>query len=950
MRQTVVCLIVIALVACGGGATVDLNNRIDTLVDPQTIEAGGTATVTCVLKDEDGREISGATEVVIATPDGVDVESYQWNEADRTITPTKAGDYAIACKSADIGGSDPTPAILHVTPTVPAKTIASVKDSSVLVGIPTEVTCRVEDAYGNVIETATVIDQLNDIEISGNTVLSKKAGTYEITCSPADYSGEIEKIPAVLEVKPGDPAKIEIVVKPELKVYAIDDVVTVTYRALDAYDNVIPDVPGSIEAPLGQGLKAVGGSDYQFKAEGKYEFLARLDPPWDAIFTTKTLVCDVSPPVITILFPDRGMTFMEGQTVPPPGDQTIQKGVVLVKGKVTDSVSDVAGLNINGEKVSPKQDGTFEFPVTSKHGLNVLVVSASDEFGHASRTTRGWYFSNAYLPVKKDSKIQSLLIGEGAAMFLGQEALDDNDHDPSHINDIATILEVVLAGLDLNQLVGNAIPPIELPGVINVPLLNVGGFSLNLSGDVRIDIKITNVELGQPHVTIKSREGGLAFGISFSPLHIAADVKVTLTLNGSVSQGGGNTQTFQLINPSATTGATITVGTFGIDVDMDISKLPGQDVKIAAKKFHVTLEQIDIQLLNSLKFDLGSLLGLVQLPTVDLSQLVGNVSAFIAQYVTNPVLNWLAQVLPGLLEPLITPLIGDLLEQVFNMLNISTTITIPSLIQGLPETQMDVAVNPSSIVFHGQSSVQGAPPAGGRIGLNAGVRTDKGVDRDPLGSILYAQCDGISEAPVLFTFADKPAIQIGVKYDLINEILFMLWWSGMFNGVQIDLSNALGGSMPIPIEGLTVTPTLLLPPIMDDCDDRKQNLQVGDAYLEITGNLINLDMHLGIWLQLRAAANITASGSKITVKIAKLTAFETEIIDINQNMADMLGAIEGLIPSLLGQIEGQEFSFEVPSIPIDGIVPGIPPGTTIKLGNLASYSENGVFVFGGDLM
>jgi hypothetical protein len=717
---------------------------------------------------------------------------------------------------------------------------------------------------------------------------------------------------------------------------------------LDAYDNEIPDVPGTIDAPTGEGLKALGSGDYQFKAEGRYDFVATLDAPWEAITATRTLVCDMSPPVITILFPERGMTFTEGQVIPPPGDQTVNKGVVMVKGKVTDLASSVAGMTVNGETVTPAADGTFQFPVTSKHGLNVLVVTAADEFGHAARTTRGWYFSNAYLPVKKDSTLQSLLIGEGAAMLLGQDALDDGDHDPAKLNDLATIVEVVLGGLDLKQLVGNAIPSIDLPGVINVNLLSIGGFNLGLTGDVKVDIVITDIKLGAPHVTIQSREGGIAAGISFSPLSLSADVKVSLTLSGTVSQGGGGGQTFQLINPTATTGAAITVGTFGVDLDIDISKMPGQDVQIEAKNFHLTLEQIDIQLFNSLVFDLGSLLGLINLPTVDLSQLVGNVSSFIAQYVTNPVLNWLAGTLPGLIEPLITPLIGDLLKQVFDMLNIETQFAIPSLL-GLPETQLGIAVNPSSIVFHGPSSEADAPPAGGRIGLNAGTRTDKGVDRDPLGSILYAQCDGTDPDPVLFEFQDTPAIQVGVKYDLINEALFMLWWSGMFNGTPIDISSLIGDSLPLPIEGLTATPKLLLPPILDDCVERKQNLQLGDAYIELKGFLINLEMDLGIWLQVRAAAEITASGSSITLKIDKLAAFETEIIDLNQNMADMLGAIEGLIPSLLGQIEGQEFSFDIPSIPIDGLIPGIPAGTAITLGNLTSYSDHGVFAFGGDL-
>ena len=948
------------LAACGGGSVADIASLIDTTVKPETVKAGETAAVTCHVKDWNGNDVPTDTTVDLTAPKDAPATAYTWKDTDKTIVPTLVGDYTFACRVVGQDDElDKTPATLHVTVGDAAKIIATVSKTPVPAGIPADVTCVVQDAFGNVIDTPTVVDPLDNLDIADHVVSSKKVGDYALTCSAPDLTATVEKTAAPFQVQPGDPAKIVITADPDNPVYAIADQVTVTYKVVDQYDNEIPNVAGQLVAPVGAGLKDLGSSKYEFEAEGAYVFTVTLATPWDGLTASKTLLCDQSGPAITLFCPQRGQTFQEGEVLAAPCNQTVKGGELVVKGQVTD-ISGVSGVTVNGETVTVAPDGTFEFPVISVHGLNVLIVTAADPFGHASRTTRGWYFSKAYLPVAKDSKlVPDLVIGEGAAMFLGQAVLDDGDHDPAHLNDIATILEVVLGGLDLNSLIGSAlkIPSIDLPNVINYQVLNVAGVQLALQGGIKIDFTIKDIKVSTPQIAIQCREGGVSVSIALG-ISAAVDVAAQLNLTGTAAYSG-NTQTFDVLNPTATTGATLAITNLAVLMDIDIDKQPGQDVQIAGKSFKLTIQGIDFQLLNSLKFDLGKVFG-INLGVVDLSQFVGTVSDFIAKNVTDPLLNLLTAGLSAIIQPIVTPLIGDLLKQVFAMLNIDTTFTIPAILS-LPATPLEIAVNPSSIVFHGEPADPAKdPPAGGRIGLNAGTRTDKGVTLqteqtppvgDPmLGAILYAQCDGTDPDPVLFSFQDTPALQVGLKYDMLNEALFMIWWSGMINH-QLDLSSLLSGVAggALPISGLMVTPNLLLPPIIDDCKERKLSIQLGDAYLDATFTLINLDAHIGIWLQVRASAELNAAGTKLTIKIDKLDYFETEIIDIGQNMGDMLSAITDLIPSLLGQIEGKEFSFDIPSIPIGGLIPGMPAGAAIQLGNLASYSDNGMFVFGGDL-
>ena len=923
------------------------NIVVDTTVAPGTVRAGETATVACHVTDRDGNDVAADTAVDVTGPEGAG-GSYTWNDADRNFIATRVGDYAFACR---VPGQDDevdrTPASLHVTPGDAAKTVASVGKSPVPAGVPADVTCVVQDAYGNRIDTPTVVDPLGHLDVADHGVSSKTVGDYDVTCSAPDAAGTVAKTSARFEVQPGDPARIVMTADPDNPVYAIGDEVTVTYKVVDAYDNEVPDIAGQLDAPAGAGLTALGGGKVRFEAEGVYVFGARLDAPWDGLTASKTLLCDASGPTLTLACPERGQTFQDGQVLPKPCDQALKGGVLTVKGKVSDPAG-LGEVTVNGEPVAVAADGTFEFPVTSVHGLNVLIVTAADKLGHATRTTRGWTYSKAYVPVTKDSKIADLIVGEGAALFLGQAALDDGDHDPAHLNDVATLLEVVLGGLDLNSLIGSSlqIPSIDLPNVINYQVLNVAGVQLALQGGIKMDFTIKDIQVSAPQIAIQCREGGISVSISFG-MSAAVDVGAQLDLSGTATYGG-NTQNVDVLNPTSTTGATLAITNLVAQLDIDIAKQPGQDVQIDSKDFKLTIQGIDFQLLNSLKFDLGKVFG-INLGLVDLSQFVGNISSFIAQNVTNPLLNALTTALQASLESLIVPLVHDLLDQVFAMLNVDTTVTVPS-VMGLPATPMEIAMNPTSIVFHGPGMGPHAPPTGGRIGLNVGTRTDKGVDRDLLGSILYAQCDGTDPDPVLFTFQDAPAVQAGVKYDELNQALFMLWWSGMFHH-PMDLSNLVGsGGGALPISNLLVTPNLLLPPILDDCKAGKLAIQLGDAYLDATFKLIDLDAHVGIWLQVRAGAELNAAGARLVLKIDKVESFETEIIDLGQNLGDLLGTVTGLIPSLLGQIEGKEFSFDVAPTPIGGLIPGLPAGAAVQLGNLASYNDNGVIVFGGDLL
>lgn len=920
-----VAVLVVVAVGCGGGGTSGppaTSVEVDTLLSAGEVEAGGTVEVTCVVRDTAGdKEVAAVTAVTVSPEEGILVQ-------DHVLVTVRAGQYQVACRVPDLDIADSTPATLVVRPGAATRVEARVDPDTVQAGAEATVTCVALDAHGNEVpDAATSVDPVEGLHVSGDRVWASGVGQYAVTCSVAGGEG-VEKVPDILVVTPGDPARVDLVVTPDWKAYAIGDEVTLGYKVFDAFENEVAGIGATFRAPEPPAVEPLATDRFRFGEEGLHEFSVTLVPPWDAVTASRTLLCDESPPVITILFPDRGQTFTDDPKV-------------VVQGTVTDTAG-VKSLSINGAAVEVGEDGHFEYSLMSRHGLNGIVVLASDTLGHAAKVTRGYYYSTKYLPVADEAAMVDLVIPEAAMVFAGQEALDDGDHDPAHLDDLATIVEVLLGGLDIPGMLGGMGPfQFDLPGVVNVTL-PIPGVDPALLGDLEIGVQVTDVTLGSPRLALKSRDGGLDTSISFSPLSVG--LKLTLTLRTHLKVHNpldGKDYEIPMLAPSTSTTSRLTIGTLQVKMALDIEKLPGQPLSVQGRGFDVTLSDIQMDPLTGLVIDLGTvdIFGFqVALGTYDLSSLVGGLNDLIANYVLDPLVNFITQPLIDLLEPLVTGLIGDAVEQVLALLAIEQTIEIPPLLGGQP-IPLDLKVDLSSVRFRAD---------GARLGLDLGVRTKKGVDRDPLGSILRDGCLRMDPDPPLFEFPPEPSLQAGVRYDFANEGLFMVWWTGLLSG-PLDLSGLLGDLGSLPISNVEVTPDLLLPPILDDCNESgTTHLQVGDAYLDLKFQLLNADQHIGIWLQADISAQVVASGDEIGIRLDKVEYLEYEMYDIGGNMGDLMGMVEGLLPALLDQVAGQEFRFPVPPVDVGGLIPGLPQGAMIQLGNLSSSSAHGVLTIGGD--
>lgn len=880
---------------------------ITATVNPASAVAGTSVTVECsIIEGDSATPVTDAT--IVVTPEvGLTVDGL-------SITTAIAGTYSVECRSESLSKATSEPAQFTVVPASPAGTVATATPENVTAGEDATVACVVVDAFGNAVSGYESHPMATgDLDVDGNTVSSEVAGAHEVFCSAPEEYPDATKTPAILQVEPGRPVTLEMKLSPDKDNYALNAAIQISWVVADAWGNTIGDLPADIIITPEDGLPLVGKT-VTVKREGSWTVEVALRD-FD-LSDSDIVTCDLSAPTLEIEWPPRGET-VEGSPD------------VVVRGKVTDAAGSDVTLKINSHNINLASDGRFQMPMTSVHGLNGLLFTVKDGQGFEYSTTRGFYYSETWTGITDETTMADVIRDDGAMLFMGQDFLDDGDHDRAHPNDLATIIEILLAS-NVGGLL-EAIPP------INVPIPNIINFSIlgvQLQGDLEIEVQFRDISFGDPYVEIKTRDGGVATSVTLQPVHIGLDLKFTIKARAIAF---GNT--YELLDPSTSSGSSMEIGTFGIGVSLNINKTPDTDLTVSGDDFNLTIEDIQLDPIEHLEIDLGTIGALgIDLGTIDLTRIVGSIDDLLMNWVLEPILNFLVPLLTDLLEPLVVELMGTVLESLFDQLVLNQPVEVPAITTGGQPVSMDLSLAPSTIVF---------TTAGGTIGLELGFLTEHKVDHDPIG-VIGSLTDDQSN---LFQFSPDPGVQAAIDIQTINSLLFMLWQSGWITG-KIDLSSVVG-DVGFGIGNLVITPDLYLPPIINDgatvTEGGMMALEIGDAYLKVQVDVFGNPQFFDVWLQMAIQVQIIADGSNIGIRFGKVTFFQTEFVNLG-DLEDLFGMFLPSIPDLIKSIEGQEFSFPIPEIDLGSIIPGIAPGTIVQLGNGISTVNEGMVVIGADLL
>lgn len=913
---------------------------IDTALGSSKVDVGGSTDATCKVA-LDGKPLSDLVTTVEAIPS--DVASV----ADHKVTGKRDGEAMVACGIQKTVFKDKTPALLVVGKgdPKPVTVVTTLSKTTAASGDTVDVTCTVLDSAGTQLQVDTVVDAPTGIGLQGKKLTAQQAGKFTITCKLADATkGTPELKPATIEVTAGSAETVEAWAEPKQPAYKPGDQVTIKWTAFDTFKNPIADAPATITAPA-TGVTKKTDVKFSLDQDGYYTFKVTVTTGGKPSAEVK-LVVDGAGPKVIILTPERGQT-LTGNTD------------IKVTGKVEDNFG-VQKLVVNGKLVSfDEATGTFTLTIPSVHGMNVVVAEATDKNGNTGKANVAWYFSSKYQPTDEKDTAAALLTNQ-VRIWLSQQILDDGDHTEPKADDIATILEIILTNVDVAALLGK-------PALVNqtIPIINQNIAGVDIKGNGKLSLTVATAKFGKVGLTLKSRDGGIDMTATFKKegaepgLTIGLDAFLGLILSAEANLNIGlGIPNFQLLKatvvppPGVNTTTTLTIDELQIFASFDIATVNGQ-LQVTGKDLKLSPKGISLAPFANAFIDLGTvqfsaLGGLfttsIPLGIIDLNGLLGPLSQA-AQGVLDPLLNGIGGIfdlLTSFLGPYIANFLAPAVQSMLESLAIDQQIAIPELIPGQPKSTVHLRAEIGSVAF---------TKAGGDLGLDAFAVAPKKVDRNPLGSVLRDHCLGAD--PGDFQTPKAGPMALGIGMDVINQILFSAWYTGGLN-LTIDGTKLGLGTTGLTKADLKLDP--LLPPILDDCNSKQiLGLQLGDAHLTADLKLGDLPIKFKAWLSLQADVTLKAENDALGLNIIGVSVFEIQVYDVEGAFAGQEAALEGLVKDmlvkqLLAKLTGGALtSIPIPSIDLSGLAPGIPPGTEIKLGDLALTKKDGFLAIEGNL-
>ncbi len=314
---------------------------------------------------------------------------------------------------------------------------------------------------------------------------------------------------------------------------------------------------------------------------------------------------------------------------------------------------------------------------------------------------------------------------------------------------------------------------------------------------------------------------------------------------------------------------------------------------------------------------------------------INNVPGFLEDLVMSFIRDSLTDSIEDAIEDQISAIVPQL-QEMLEGLAIDQTFEVPALFEGGSPMTVSLASTLSSVLF---------TPAGGTLGMRAAFSAPRGTPYEKLGSIGRANClaGGLEPNPVFPVGTMAPQIELGLKDDLINELVYALYWGGALN---LPIPSSLFGESltDYGITDMVMNVDFMLPPILSACNaDHQLKVAAGDVKVDASMKLFGSPLTMTAYVSLKAGANITArqtetGATSLGVAIEYPDFVDMEIASLVGNLAGAEDTIKNLVmvtllPSLLGTLDGVTplVEFEIPSIDMADFLDGVPAGSTLSI-------------------
>ena len=435
----------------------------------------------------------------------------------------------------------------------------------------------------------------------------------------------------------------------------------------------------------------------------------------------------------------------------------------------------------------------------------------------------------------------------------------------------------------------------------DIPALIPSVLTSGQAGWCSYTVKTTGVGIGLPEVDLTPKNGALGFRVRYPNFYMGVKAEASswfcFDISGSVS--------------------------------MDYIEVSG-DLKV-------------IQFPNSVQFQLVNEGSAVQNLDVNIDGIFG--------FLFNWIINFFEGDIEGIVEQQIVAQmapISDALGGALNALAFDTSFDIPSFLGDQPPTTVDLKTKLTKSNFN---------QFGGFLELSTTVTTSqKGIPYNPLGSVGRANC--LDTKVEFFDYLMQGELEIALKDDMINQVLFAAWYAGAF---EIPLDQSILGDIDLGefgVQLLDVSLSFMLPPVLSSCNyDQTLTMSIGDLRVHVSILLFGQPLEVDIFTSAVTAAELTivegVTGPEMAIEMTDVLFMGTEVGQLQVGTENAQGALEELmsqylVPDFFTDLGGQALgSFPIPSIPLDGFSPAIPTGTAIELFLTKFYRLGGRSIMAG---
>ena len=326
---------------------------------------------------------------------------------------------------------------------------------------------------------------------------------------------------------------------------------------------------------------------------------------------------------------------------------------------------------------------------------------------------------------------------------------------------------------------------------------------------------------------------------------------------------------------------------------------------------------------------------------------------------TGAYFDWLVNWFDGTISTLIEENLETYLpESVIPMLDALLTeftsydleIPIPAIPGATVGTPLQLSVWPSAVDF-----VEG----GVFVDLDIGVAAKKLVGHLSPGSILRDDCEG--KDPGSFTLPAQDIVEAALMEDLVNQLLFALWWGGHMN---VTLTNEVLGPV---VEQFGITALVLqvdpyLPPVITTCAaENGIEVQIGGlnlwASLDMGGGTGELELFGHIRVEAEPVLTVGPDGlNHVGIKVISVEELAAEVISSEGVVDGMDGLVEELLKVAIVDFLIDDYlsevlsAYPIPAVDLGDFIPGVPVGSEVTFDFQTLDPGKGFWLGGGSVV